>query len=339
MRILLLGGSGLLSGAARRAFARAGHDVSVFARGERPLAPASGVTLLRGDRGDPASLRAVFTRERFDFTVDFLAYGAADVDRLLAVPGFEPGRLVMISSGQVYLVTAAPRPPFRESDADAPLMREPTRGSRDHGEWAYGMGKRAAEAALARASADAGALTLALRLPVVQGEEDRAGSRRLWGWLERLLDGGPLLLPEDGQQRVRFVHADDVATTLLALATAREWPNGPALNLAQPDECTLRELVERVAALAGTVPRFVSADRGTLERAGLADTCAPYWGRWCSRPDPARAIAELGVRPRALTEYLPGVVRAHLEAPRPASHPGYARRAEELALARTLAGS
>jgi nucleoside-diphosphate-sugar epimerase len=201
------------------------------------------------------------------------------------------------------------------------------------------MGKRAAEAALARASADAGARTLALRLPVVQGEEDRHGSRRLWGWLERLLDGDPLLLPEAGQQRVRFVHADDVATTLLALATAREWPNGPALNLAQPDECTLRELVERVAALAGTVPRFVSADRGTLERAGLADTCAPYWGRWCSRPDPARAIAELGVRPRALTEYLPGVVRAHLEAPRPASHPGYARRADELALARTLAGS
>jgi len=336
MRILLLGGSGLLSGAARRAFVRAGHDVSVLTRGERQLPAANGVALLRGDRTDAESLRATLEGARFDFTADFLAYDAADVDRLLAVPGLALGRVVAISSGQVYLVTASPRPPFREPDADAPLMAEPAPGTRDHGEWAYGMGKRAVEAALARASTERGIVALALRLPVVQGEADRHGSRRLWAWLERLLDGGPVLLPEAGRQLLRFVHADDVAAALLALATKREWPTEPALNLAQPDETTLRELVERVAALAGATPRFVSVDRAALERAGLADTCAPYWGRWCSRPDPSRAMAVLGVRPRALAEYLPGVVRAHLESPRPASHPGYARRAAELALSRTL---
>jgi len=336
MRILLLGGSGLLSGAAARAFLRDGHDVSVVTRGRQPIAP--GVRELRADRRDVASLRAALEGAQFDFTADFLAFGGGDVERLLAVPGFDPGRLVAISSGQVYLVTASPEPPFREEHADRPLMPEPVQGTRDHDEWKYGMGKRALEAALARASAATGLRALALRIPVVQGEEDHGGSRRLWAWIERLLDGGPVLLPDAGRQVVRFVYVEDVAATLVTLARIAAWPEARALNLAQPDEMPLREFLERVAALAGASPRFVRVDRERVERAGLADSCAPYWGRWCSRPDPARAMAALGVRPRPVAEYLPDVVRAHLASHRPASHPGYARRAEEIALARTLGG-
>jgi nucleoside-diphosphate-sugar epimerase len=334
MRVLLLGGSGLLSGAALRAFTAAGHQVSVLSRGGRPLPP--GVQHVRGDRRDAESLRAALGGERFDFTVDFLAFGAADVERLLGVPGFDAGRLVAISSGQVYLVTASPAPPFREADAERPLMPEPARGTRDHDEWKYGMGKRAMEAALARATAATGLRALALRLPVVQGEEDRAGSRRLWAWLERMLDGGPVLLPEAGRQLVRFVYTEDVAAALLTLATMAQWPSEPALNLAQPDDLELREFLSQVASLAGATPRFVDVDRATLEAAGLADTCAPYWGRWCSRPDPSRAMTVLGVRTRGAAEYLPGVVRAHREGPRPESHRGYARREAEVALARSL---
>jgi nucleoside-diphosphate-sugar epimerase len=153
-----------------------------------------------------------------------------------------------------------------------------------------------------------------------------------------MLDGEPVLLPEAGRQLVRFVYAGDVAEALLALATAPAWPAERALNFAQPDELSLREFLQRVAALAGATPRFAAVDRAALERAGLADTCAPYWGRWCSRPDPARAIARLGVRPRSVPEYLPGVVRAHLDSPRASSHPGYARRTEEISLARALEG-
>src|SRR6266478_1443647 len=117
MRILLLGGSGLLSAAARDALLSAGHDVSVLTRGERELPATARLTTLRADRRDPAALAAALHDERYDLTADFLAFEAGDVARLLAVPGFSPGRLVVISSGQVYLVAACPRPPFREADA------------------------------------------------------------------------------------------------------------------------------------------------------------------------------------------------------------------------------
>lgn len=334
-KILLLGASGLLSGAALEAFLAAGRSVTALTRGTRPLPAHPRLRVLRADRKDPAALAAALKGETFDFTADFLAYDAADVERLFAVPGFSPGRLAVISTGQVYLVTKDPRPPFREEAAEAPVIPEPERGTRDWHNWVYGMGKRAAEAALARLAAARGVPALALRLPVVQGERDGDNSKRLWAWLERMKDGGPLLLPDGGNNPVRFVYAGDAAAALLRLADLAEWPARRALNLAQPAETALKEFLLLAAECGGFSPRFVPVTAAHLAGAGLDGNCAPYWGRWCSRPDPAAAFA-LGFTARGPREYLPAVVRAHLQAPPAAPHEGYAGRAAELALAKEL---
>lgn len=335
IRVLLVGGSGLLSGAARETFLEAGYRVTVLSRGIRPLPPHPRLEELRADRCDVASLADALGGRSFDMTVDFLAYCADDVRRLFAVPGFQPGRLVMISSGQVYLVTEGKKPPFREEDSDAPLMAAPREGTRDRREWDYGMGKRAAEEALRREGESRGIRTLALRLPVVQGEGDGWASRRLWAWLERMKDGGPVLLPDGGKQTVRFVYSGDVALALRRLLEGEAWPEAAALNLAQPAESTLREFLGLVASCAGLEPDFLPVPAEDLRAAELADTCAPYWGGWCSRPAPAAAFL-LGFTARDPHEYLPSVVRAHLAAALPGSHPGYARRDEELRLASRL---
>lgn len=327
MKVLLLGGSGLLGGPARDAFLAAGHDVTVVSRGaiENPEPTRS----IRVDRKDRAGLRAALRGTRFDFTVDFLAYDQDDVTSLFA-SGVAPGKLVMISTGQVYLVAKDPRPPFREADAAAPAMPEPERDTRAHGNWVYGMGKRAAEAALVRESSERGLASLALRIPAVQGEADGRSTSRLWAWIERMRDGGPVLVPESAS-RLRFVYSGDVAAALLKLAEGDTWPSVPALNLAQPEERTLREFLELVARAGSITPTFVSIDAERLARAGLADAL-PYTGPWWSNPDPAAARA-LGFRTRGPEEYLPSVVRAHLDHP-PPSHEGYAVRPKELALLR-----
>lgn len=335
-KILLLGSSGLLSGAALEAFLAAGHSVTALSRGTRPPPAHPRLRLLRADRKDPAALAAALKGEAFDFTADFLAYDAADVESLLSVPGFSPGRLVMISTGQVYLVTRDQRPPFREEASEAPVLPEPERGTRDWHNWVYGMGKRAAEEALLRLGQRLGLRTLALRLPVVQGERDWENSRRLWAWLERMKDGGPVLLPDGGSGPVRFVYAGDAAAALARLAEAPGWPSRAALNLAQPAETTLKEFLQLAADCAGLKPRFVPVAAAELAAAGLDGSIAPYWGRWCSRPDPSAAFA-LGLAARGPERYLAGVVLAHLRAAPPLSHEGYAHRPVELALAARLA--
>lgn len=335
-QVLVIGGTGFIGAPVVRALVAGGHDVTVLARGGRSP-QASAARVVTADRDDAGAMAAGLGGERFDLIVDLLVFDRGHVEGVFAIPRLEFDRYAFISSGQVYLVGDERHPPYRESESARPLMAEPTAGTRDHREWAYGVGKRNAEAAARELGSRRGVATTALRLPVVQGAND--GSRRLWAYLQRLLDGGPLLLPDGGHNPVRFVWSEDVGRALVALL---DRPPGAvasdAYNLAQPDEPTLRELLERVAALAGITPAFVPCDEAALTLAGLDHQVSPYSGRWCSRPDPGLAARDLGWVGTPSSTWLPEVVAAHLT---PASrsgpaHPGYAHRATELALARTL---
>lgn len=333
-RVLLLGGGGFLGGATARALRGAGHRVTVLARSGRPLPDADAT--LRADRADAASLAAALENQRFDFTVDFLAFDAPDLERLFLVPHAALGRYVMISTGQVYLVTEGARPPYRERDGAGPLEPEPAAGTYDHVQWSYGAGKRRAEQTLRSLRAADGVRATILRLPIVHGAGDR--SLRLWAWLERILDGGPVLLPEGGARPVRFLWAEDLGRAILRLLEG-EPPREVAYNLAPPDALTLREYLEMVARVAGVTPRWVDVSWGELEDAGLDPTCAPHASRWSSLLDPTLAAAELGFAGTRMADALPGIVRDYLERRPAGHHPGYARRAAERALAERILGS
>lgn len=333
MRVLLVGGAGFLGGHIGRAFLEAGHEVSVISRGQRPIPP--GVTHLQADRTDPARLGRLLEGQRFDFTVDLTAYDAADVERLLLIPYAALGRYVLISTGQVYLVTQNPPVPAAEEDSERPLKPEPEPGTNEHANWVYGMGKRRAEGALLALREMHGVRSVILRLPIVQGEAD--GSLRLWAYLERMLDGGPIVLPAGGTRPVRHVYAGDVAAAIVRLAGLPP-PRFRVYNLAQPETVTLREFLTRIARAAGVEPRFVDASWDEIEAAGLDPSFSPYGGRWASVIDPARA-AEWGFIGSRIDEYLPRVVQWHLQHRPPQSHEGYAQRAAELELAARLAAA
>jgi nucleoside-diphosphate-sugar epimerase len=166
LRTLLIGGTGFLSGQAARALLAAGHEVTVFTRGRRPV--ADGLVHVQVDRTDPDALARVLEGRKFDFTVDFTAFSAQDVERLLLVPYAALGRYVLVSSGQVYLVTEGAREPCAEEASEGPLLAEPEPGTLDHEQWAYGIGKRQAEGELFVLRESYGVRATALRLPIAQ---------------------------------------------------------------------------------------------------------------------------------------------------------------------------
>ena len=281
---------------------------------------------LRGDR-TTGDLERALSGRRFDAVVDFAAFTAQEVERAVGALEGRVGHYVLISSGQVYLVRE-PRPsPARESDYDGPLMAEPPPGHRDRADWEYGMGKRAAEDVLSAAFARRGFPSTRLRIPMVNGERDY--HRRLEGYLWRLLDGSPLLVPDGGTHRVRHVYARDVARAIaLLLGQARTF--GQAYNLCQEETPTLVEVLEALAGLLGAPARLVPVPRAALEEAGLDPReVSPFSGRWMSFLDPARAREELGFAPTPVATYLGAIVASFLAHP-PASPPeGYAGRDRE----------
>jgi len=329
VRILVPGGTGFIGGTVARALAEAGDHVVVLGRGGR--AAPGGTEHRVVDRSDAAAVAAVLRGERFDATLDFSAYDRTAVEALLA-GAFDPGRYLVASTGQVCLVGTAPRMPYVEEDADYPMRPEPPRDSPDHPQWAYGAGKRGAEAAVAGARGR-GLAALVLRFPIVLGNGDT--SLRTWAYLERLRDGGPLLVPDGGTELRRFLWVDDIARAVRRVLT--NWPAGTVYHLAQPAAVAVRDIAEAIARAAGLPFACVPVDDATLAAAGITRSdCSPYSGRWASHLDPSRAVRDWGFEATPFERYIEPVVRAHLEHPPTQSHAGYAGRAHELELARRL---
>ena len=326
--MLVVGGTRFLGHELVWRLLAAGHAVTLFNRGTLPDAFGERVERLRGDRTTPDFERLLAGRS-FDAAVDFAAFDGSDGRRAAETLGGRVGHYVVISTGQVYLVREGCPRPAREDDYDGPVMGEPP-DPFDRGQWDYGVKKRALEDALAEAWEKSRFPATRLRIPMVNGERDHF--RRLERYLWRMLDGGPVLLPDGGDRVTRHVYSGSVVKAILTLL-GRADAHGQAYNLAQDETPTLGELLTLVAERLGAPARLLDVPGARLRAASLDPLAlSPFSGTWMSFLDPARAKGELGFRHEPLGAYLDKIVTAFLAYPRAEAPPGYENRAAELAL-------
>ena len=307
MHVLIIGGNRFIGRSLVLQLLFRRHRVTVLNRGTLPT--VAGVEHLRADRSTEDFDRAVAARA-FDAVVDFAAFTGDDARR--AIRTLDTRHYVVISSGQVYLVREGLTGAARETDYAGPVMAAPPR-EEDREDWAYGIGKRNAEDVVAAAPF----LTTRLRIPMVCGEGDP--KQRYDKYLWRILDGGPLFVPNAGAI-ARHVYRGSVVDALVRLV---EQPpaQSEAYNFAQTEEPTVREVIELIAS-AARAPRPEIIDEvmpGLPERA-----YSPFSSRWMSRIDPAK----LGAPHEPLERYIHSTVQ-HLLATWSVPPPGYADRALE----------
>lgn len=328
MHVLVVGGNRFVGRLlAWRLLAR-GDRVTLLNRGTLDDPFGDRVERLRGDRR--TDLARLVAGRTFDACVDLAAFTGEDGRRAAEVLGGRVGHHLMVSTGQVYLVREGCPRPSREADYDGPVMARPA-DPRDVWDWEYGVGKCACEDALAAAFARDRFPATRVRIPVVNGERDYL--RRLEGYLWRLLDGGPVILPDGGPQPLRHVYGGEVAR-FLADVIGRAETFGEAYNVAQEEAPTLAELVGVVREQLGSAAPVVAVPSAAIRAAGLDPSAvSPYSDRWISFVDPSRARDALGFRHLPVREYLGRIVASFLAHP-PADRPeGYARRADERRLA------
>ena len=334
IRVLVIGGTRLVGFHLVWRLVAAGHEVTILNRGRTPDPFRDRVGRIVLDRRSPAFAEALQAKA-FDAAVDFAAFDAQDAAKAAAALRGRVGHYVFVSSGQVYLVReGAERPgtvPVAESAYAGTVMAAP-RGQEDLENWRYGVGKRDAEEVLAQAFSEQGFPATRLRLPMVEGERD--ASRRLEGYLWRILDGGPLLLPDGGRHPVRHVYADCVAQAIMALL-GREDTFGEAFNLAQDEMPSLREFIALLQEELGARSPLLDVPSEALRAAGIDPIAASAFSDpWMSCLDPGKAKAGLGFAHEPLRSYLGKIVAAFLGR-LPATPPeDYAQRERELAFSR-----
>ena len=245
MRILFLGGTGIISSACTRLAIARGFDVTLLNRSQREgVAEANQMV---GDVGDPA-IATVLGDRRWDVVVDFIAFDAAAIEQRLELFRGRTGQYVFISTASAYQ-----KPLTHHLITESTPLANPF--------WEYSQKKIAAELRLERAYREEGFPTTVVRPSLTYG--DTVIPLVLNSWMQsftaiaRLRAGKPLVIPGDGLSLWTITHNSDFAKGLVGLL-GHSAAIGHAVHITADEVLTWNQIFALTAAAAGVAsPRFV----------------------------------------------------------------------------------
>ncbi len=250
--VLILGGTGWLSGRVAEKWADAGAAVTCLARGGRD-APY-GTTLVIGDRGDPEAYAGVAARE-WDEVVDISSdpvHAAQAVDAL----GQRTKHWTYVSTVSVY---AANDEPGADESADLLVPLGPDE------EPDYGRAKAAAEASVRTGLGHRAAI---VRPGLIVGPGDPTDRFGYWAGRFALAADGDVLIPEAEDRGAQVIDVDDLADFVVSVGRER-WTG---IANAVGDPVPLDRLLREAADAAGFAGSMREADDAWLEAHDVA-----YW--------------------------------------------------------------
>ena len=239
MKLLVLGGTGFLSGHLAGAALRRGHEVTLFHRGRTnpDLYPEAEHVL--GDRsGDLSELQG----REWDAVVDCSAYLLKQAETAAAVLA-AAARYVFVSTISVYTDFE----PGMDEDAPVATLPEGVDRYTDQVGHYYGALKALCEDELRRRF-EPDRLAI-VRPGLIVGPNDP--TERFTYWVSRAADGGEILAPGDAAQPAQFIDARDLADWMLLLA-APGAPGGTFNATGPAGPLTLGEVIDAAVAVAGT---------------------------------------------------------------------------------------
>jgi len=305
----VLGGAGFVGTAACKELMRRGVETIAAGRKERPYGTFT--SYIAFDRTDEDELERALAQTQPDVLLDLACYQPEQVEAVAR--RFKGERYVFISTG-VYPPLHGRR--AREEDFQ-PLAGGPP------AELDYMDGKRWCETVLARHPEVAWTV---IRPPAIFGPADP--SLRIAAYIQRIEDSGPVLVPAETYEWVaNLAWVKDVGFACALACDPRKQTVHKAYNVAF-ESVTFRDMLEGIAGALGT-----EANLHAIPFGELPEGASPY-GPMPSRHagyDITAARRDLGFEPSALEDALAETL-AWYRVARP-SHPGYANRAKELALA------
>jgi nucleoside-diphosphate-sugar epimerase len=308
-RALVLGGAGFIGVAACKELMRRGVETIAAGRKDRPYGTFTSYVTV--DRTDEEQLKRALEKVEPDVLLDLACYQPGEVQAV--VRQFKGARYIFVSTGVYPPLNGRPA---REEDF-IPLEGDPP-DTLD-----YFGGKRWCETILARSQDFPWTV---IRPPAVFGPADH--TLRIAAYIQRVEDGGPLLVPAESYERQAGLSwVKDIGYACALACDLRKDTTRKAYNAAF-EGVSLRDLIEGIARAMGKPIRL-----HPMPFAELPDGASPYG------PDPRRAAGyvldrarrELGFEPSALEDALAETL-AWYRVAHP-THPGYANRAKELAIA------
>jgi nucleoside-diphosphate-sugar epimerase len=258
LKVLFIGGSGIISSACSRLAVEQGIELFVLNRGatlDRPL-PAQAV-VLRGDARDPASVRSAVAGRDFDAVVDWVAFTPEHVQADISLFRGRTAQYVFISSASAYQT-----PPARLPIVESTPLRNPF--------WSYSRGKIACEDLLLAAYRDEGFPATVVR-PSHTYDKTLMPFEGGWTTLGRMRQGKPIIVHGDGTSLWTLTHHMDFARGFVPLL-GHPRVLGEAFHITSDDVLTWDQIANTLAAAAGLIADIVHVPSDVIAAAD------PEWG-------------------------------------------------------------
>jgi nucleoside-diphosphate-sugar epimerase len=264
MKILFLGGTGIISTACAQLALARGFHVTLLNRARRPALP--GTHQITADISDPAATATALGKKNWDAVVDFIAFTPAEIEQRLALFRGRTTQYIFISSASAY-----------QKPLGHWLITESTPLANPF--WDYSRDKIAGEERLLRALREEGFPVTVVRPSLTYG--DTVVPLAVNSWLksytavDRMRRGQPVIVPGDGLSLWTITHNSDFAKGLIGLL-GRQDVVGHAFQITSDEVLTWNQMYQFTAAAAGVpAPRLVHiasdyitacipADTGTL---------------------------------------------------------------------------
>ena len=247
MRVLFIGGTGVISTACTALAAERGIDLTLATRGRRPARLPAGVKTLAVDIDDAAGAARVFGDLRFDVVVDWIAFTPDQIEHDLALFRRRPGQYIFISSASAYQKPAAHYLITESTPLGNPF-------------WDYSRNKIACEERLLRAWREEGFPVTIVRPSLTYGETQVPLAVNSWAKsftaIDRMRRGKKVIVPGDGSSLWVITHNTDFAKGLVGLL-GHEQAIGQAFHITTDEVMTWDQFYRIAGAAAGVEPRLL----------------------------------------------------------------------------------
>jgi nucleoside-diphosphate-sugar epimerase len=245
MRVLFIGGTGIISTAVSRLAIERGIELYHLNRGGRSERTPAGVQTLIADVHQPGAVEVALAALKFDVVVDWIAYTPADIERDLSLFRGRTGQFIFISSASAYQ-----KPPV------CPFITESTPLYNPY--WKYSQDKIACEERLNRAYREEHFPVTIIRPSLTY---DPVFPIAIGGWgcytlADRLLKGQPIIIHGDGSSLWTVTHAEDFGRAFVGLL-GHPQAIGHAFHITSDEVLTWNQIYFTIAEALGVKPQVV----------------------------------------------------------------------------------
>jgi nucleoside-diphosphate-sugar epimerase len=242
MRVLFIGGTGIISSACSALALERGIELWMLNRGQSPRPVPDGAHVLRGDIRDPQSTRRALGDASFDVVVDWIAFTLPHIEADLAVFRGRTDQYIFISSASAYQT-----PPARQPVTESTVLHNP--------HWQYSRDKIACEDRLIRAYREDGFPATIVR-PSHTYDATLLPTQGGYTEVDRMRRGKQVVVHGDGTSLWVLTHHRDFAKGFVGLL-GHPAAVGDTFHITSDELLTWNQIHEILARAAGAEARLV----------------------------------------------------------------------------------